>query len=141
MNRSIFTFAFALSLLVGCDATSPAVTPTSTPPDAAAATPVVLQLNWVHTIEFAGYYLADRNGYYRDAGIALEMREATFDDDGNLTNHIEEVASGRADFGMTGSDVLLRARAAGTRVVALATIYQRLPNILITMPDSGIIRP
>jgi ABC-type nitrate/sulfonate/bicarbonate transport system substrate-binding protein len=132
-------FALALCLLLtACDAASTTPTPT---PEAASLTPVSVQFNWVHTIEYAGFQIAEREGYYREAGLAVEMREATFDADGNLTDHIDEVASGRADFGITGSDVLLKARAEGVPVVAIATVYQRLPNILIALKESGIARP
>jgi ABC-type nitrate/sulfonate/bicarbonate transport system substrate-binding protein len=30
---------------------------------------VVLQLRWIHQFQFAGYYAALHQGYYRDAGL------------------------------------------------------------------------
>ena len=36
---------------------------------------VVLQLKWRHQFQFAGYYAAVTQGYYRDAGFDVELRE------------------------------------------------------------------
>ncbi|NLF21642.1 MAG: ABC transporter substrate-binding protein, partial [Lentisphaerae bacterium] len=36
---------------------------------------VVLQLPWSHRMQFAGYYLAQAKGYYREAGLDVEIRE------------------------------------------------------------------
>jgi len=49
------------------------------------------------------------------------------------------VVFGRADFGITRSDVLLE-RMLGLPVVALAAIYQRSPFVLITTTASGVRR-
>ncbi|MCE9580464.1 MAG: ABC transporter substrate-binding protein, partial [Deltaproteobacteria bacterium] len=35
----------------------------------AASEHVVLQLKWRHQFQFAGYYAAQLQGYYRDAGL------------------------------------------------------------------------
>ena len=37
---------------------------------------VVLQLKWQHQFQFAGYYAAQEQGYYREAGLEVEIREA-----------------------------------------------------------------
>jgi NitT/TauT family transport system substrate-binding protein len=124
-----------LALMVSACGGSPA--PTNTP----TITPISVQFSWVHTIEYAGFYLAQQDGAYAAENLSVEFRPATFDADGNLTDTMDEVVSGRADFGTIGSDVLMRARQAGQPVVAVAAIYQRLPLLLITMPDSGITRP
>jgi NitT/TauT family transport system substrate-binding protein len=129
------------SALSACGTLNSAPTSTPPPPTPAALTPVNVQFNWVHTIEYTGFHVADRNGYYQEAGLEVEMHEATFDEAGNLTDHIEEVVSGRADFGITGSDALLQARRDGKPIVAIATVYQRLPNILISLEESDIQRP
>jgi ABC-type nitrate/sulfonate/bicarbonate transport system substrate-binding protein len=36
---------------------------------------VVLQLNWKHQFQFAGYYGAVVRGYYREAGFAVAISE------------------------------------------------------------------
>ncbi len=40
---------------------------------AMAAEQVVLQLKWVTQAQFAGYYVAQENGYYKDAGLDVTI--------------------------------------------------------------------
>ena len=37
--------------------------------------PVSLQLIWKHQFQFAGYYMAQQKGFYKDAGIDLTIHE------------------------------------------------------------------
>jgi PAS domain S-box-containing protein len=85
---------------------------------------VVLQLKWHHQFQFAGYYAADAKGFYEDAGFQVEFRE------GENVDTVDEVLSGRADFGIALSDLVLR-YAGGEPVVALATVYQHSPLVLL----------
>ena len=87
---------------------------------------VTLQLKWQHSFQYAGYYVAKEQGYYRDAGLDVEIREA-----GPGIDAVEEVVAGRADFGV-GSSSLLLAHKAGKPVVALAVIQQHSPYVMIT---------
>jgi PAS domain S-box-containing protein len=86
---------------------------------------VVLQLKWHHQFQFAGYYAAIERGYYREAGLEVELREATPGRD-----HMDAVLSGEAQYGVGNSDVLLT-RAAGHPVVVLAPIFQHSPLALV----------
>ncbi|GLH73514.1 diguanylate cyclase [Geothrix limicola] len=100
----------------------------------AAAPPdkVTLQLNWRHQFQFAGYYAAEAQGYFREAGLEVEIRDA----DPNL-DAIREVVEGHAQYGVGNSSLLL-ARQAGQPVVTLAAIFQHSPFLLIARADSGI---
>jgi len=91
--------------------------------------PVKLQLKWTHAFQFAGYYMAAHNGYYRDAGLAVEIIEG-----GPNLDVTEEVLSGRADFGVGTSGLLLE-HAAGKPVRVLGVIYQHSPAALIMRAD------
>jgi ABC-type nitrate/sulfonate/bicarbonate transport system substrate-binding protein len=93
---------------------------------------VSLQLKWKHQFQFAGYYAALEEGYYREAGLDVEIREAP--DTGDVP---EIVARGGADYGIATSDLVV-ARAAGLPVVALAPIFQHSPNALIVTASSGV---
>jgi ABC-type nitrate/sulfonate/bicarbonate transport system substrate-binding protein len=42
---------------------------------AAALDAVSLQLKWKHQFQFAGYYQALEQGFYRDAGLDVTIRE------------------------------------------------------------------
>jgi len=101
-------------------------------PCACALDHVVLQLKWHHQFQFAGYYAAVEQGYYREAGLDVELREAQPEED-----PIQEVLQGRANFGVGTSDLVLL-RAQGKPVVVLAVIYQHSPFVLLTPASSGI---
>ena len=92
---------------------------------ARALEPVTLQLKWTHAFQFAGYYAAVEQGYYRDVGLDVRLLEATPGID-----PLDSVLSGRAQFGVGNSNLLL-ARHAGKPVVVLAAVFQHSPLVLI----------
>ena len=96
---------------------------------------ITLQLKWSHQFQFAGYYAAIEKGYYRDAGLEVDLKEGK-----PGVNIAEEVVSGRADFGVDMPGLLLE-RQKGLPIVILATIFQHSPEILIARKDSGIESP
>lgn len=93
---------------------------------------VRLQLKWKHQFQFAGYYAAIEQGYYREAGLDVELVEAESERD-----PAQAVLDGRAEFGVGNSDLLLL-RAAGKPVVVLAAIFQHSPLLLVTRAASGV---
>lgn len=99
---------------------------------AGAETAVTLQLRWHHAFQFAGYYAAEAQGYYREAGLAVRIVEA-----GPGTDVVGEVLAGRADFGV-GTNALLIDRLAGRPVVVVATIFQHSPLILIVRRETQL---
>jgi len=102
------------------------------PLPAGALEKVVLQLKWHHQFQFAGYYAAAAKGYYREAGLDVRIVEA-----GPAIDPVAEVVSGRAQYGVSNSALIL-ARARSEPVVALAVIFQHSPFILVARADAGI---
>jgi ABC-type nitrate/sulfonate/bicarbonate transport system substrate-binding protein len=68
---------------------------------ATALDQVSMQLKWKHQFQFAGYYAALAQGFYRDAGLEVTIREG-----GPGIDVAESVASGKADFGVCSASVL-----------------------------------
>lgn len=93
---------------------------------------VRLQLKWKHQFQFAGYYAAIEQGYYKAAGLNVQLLEAQ----PNQTP-FDAVFSGKAEFGTCTTDIL-GARSEGYKPVVLADIFQHSPHIIIAMEDSGI---
>jgi len=93
---------------------------------------VTLQLKWKHQFQFAGYYAAIQQGYYREAGINVNLIEAV-----ESQNPSEAVFDGRAEFGVSTSDILIM-RSQGKKAVVLANIFQHSPQILLAAKKSGI---
>ncbi len=97
---------------------------------ACATETVTLQLKWLHQFQFAGYYAAKALGYYRDAGLEVNIIEAI-----PGKSPIDAVVEGKAEYGVDVTRLLL-ARAEGKPVVALGVIFQHSPYILVTRQDS-----
>jgi ABC-type nitrate/sulfonate/bicarbonate transport system substrate-binding protein/signal transduction histidine kinase len=86
---------------------------------------VTLQLKWLHCFQFAGYYAALEQGYYRDAGLEVTINEGKPEQ-----NLIDKVLRGETEFGVGTSDLLLL-RAKQEKVVVLAVIFQHSPIALM----------
>ena len=86
---------------------------------------VTLQLKWLHQIQFAGYYAAQEMGFYREAGLEVDIREALPGSD-----PISLVLQGQAQYGVGTSSLLLR-RKQGAPVVVLGVIFQHSPLVFL----------
>lgn len=93
---------------------------------------VRLQLKWTHQFQFAGYYAAKEKGYYGEEGLDVEIMELR-----NNENPVDVVLSGRADFGIGSSDLVIE-RAQGKKIVLLASIFQHSPYIFISKKNNGV---
>lgn len=93
---------------------------------------VVVQLDWKHQYEFAAFYAAKQQGYYQQAGLSVDIREG-----GPVIDSTAEVVSGRADFGVNTSGLLVD-RARGQPVVALAALMQHSPVSLLALRREGL---
>jgi ABC-type nitrate/sulfonate/bicarbonate transport system substrate-binding protein len=67
----------------------------------AALDRVSIQLKWKHQFQFAGYFAALEQGFYRDAGLDVTIREG-----GPGIDVAETVANGKADFDVCNASVL-----------------------------------
>ena len=97
----------------------------------AAQETVRLQLKWQHQFQFAGYYAAKEKGYYRQAGLEVEIIPAQPGED-----HVQAVLQGRAEFGVGATDLLLQ-REQGAPLVVLAVIFQHSPLAIMTLKTGG----
>lgn len=91
---------------------------------------VTLQLRWHHQFQFAGYYAAKQQGYYRDAGYDVTILSGSA-----KRQPVTEILAGRADFAVGNSEVLL-SRLKGQPLVILSAIFQHSPSVLLTVGDS-----
>jgi len=129
MKKTIFGLITAFFLLF-CTS-SLAVIPAAEQP----LETVALQLKWFHQFQFAGYYAAVEQGYYAEEGLQVEIRERSPSQD-----YIEEVATGRAEYGIGDSGIIAQ-YANGSPIVALAAIFQHDALVLFSKQSSGIISP
>ena len=88
----------------------------------------ILQLEWKHQFEFAGFYTAIEKGYYKDIGIDLEIKE--FEESINIS---EDVINGKATYGISSSALILE-RLKNKPVVLIASYFKQNALILVTKP-------
>src|SRR5438477_2394654 len=87
-----------------------------------AAEAVVLQLRGPPQFEFAGYYAALWQGFYAEAGLTVDIQPGAPRGQ-TPTDTVRELAEGRAQFGVGGAELAIRA-AQGMPLLLLAPIFQ-----------------
>src|SRR5258706_9508325 len=115
---------------------APAAAPTAAP--AASGTPdkVTLQLKWVTQAQFAGYYAALEQGFYKDENLDVTLRP------GGPDIAPEQVVAGKqAEFGIDWLANLLSVREQGTPLVNIAQVYTNAGMREISWKESNINSP
>jgi len=128
------TAAIGLALLALMTACSPsAPSPSGSPGGSAAATTALtVGLGYVPNVQFAQFYLAQRAGYYRDAGLSVTF-ENKIDPD-----LIRLVGLGSVDIGIADGTSVIPAVSQGIPIKYVATIYAKFPNVVYAKASSGI---
>jgi signal transduction histidine kinase len=96
---------------------------------------VILTLKWKHQFQFAGYYAALEKGFYAEAGIDVELREAD-----PAKSGIQQVLDGEANFGIANVE-LVNYFLQGEPIVLLASIFQHSPAVILVKESSNIFNP
>ena len=96
---------------------------------------VRLQLKWRHQFQFAGYYAAVEKGYFREAGLTVELMPGTPE-----ANPSGSLLSGQAEYAVMSPAVLLE-RQLGKPLMVLGAIFQHSANIILTRKDAGLFTP
>jgi ABC-type nitrate/sulfonate/bicarbonate transport system substrate-binding protein len=99
----------------------------------AASTNVSIALNWITNVEFAGIWMAEKHGWWTQAGLHVTTRGYDFTNDPVLL-----VGAGKYMFGFQDGASLDIARARGVPVKAIWASDQKSPFAFITMPNSHI---
>jgi PAS domain S-box-containing protein len=97
---------------------------------------VRLQLKWYHQFQFAGYYAAQAKGFYHDEGLDVELIEGSKD-----ISPYKVVLDQKADFGVQDGGDLVYRRLNGEPLIAVATIFQHSPQVLLSKKSCGIRHP
>ena len=95
-----------------------------------------LRLKWVCQAQFAGYYSALKEGYYKDVGLSV-----TIDPAGPNISPIQAVTSGVNDFGRAGAEQIITAIDNKVPIVAIAVIYRETPEALVSKKELNIKAP
>jgi NitT/TauT family transport system substrate-binding protein len=110
--------------------------PVSQAPASVAPAPatVRLQLQWNPQAQFAGYFAADKQGYYAAEGLTVQML------DGGATVVPQQVGSAPdgPEFTISWVPKVLEAREAGSDLVDIAQVFQRSGTLSVTWKDTGL---
>jgi NitT/TauT family transport system substrate-binding protein len=96
-------------------------------------TKLTFQLKWVTQAQFAGYYAAEAKGFYKKAGLDVNIRVG-----GPDIIPEQVVAGGQAQLGLDWLPSLMSARDQGTKLVNIAQVFTRSGMTEITWKSSGI---
>ena len=102
----------------------------------ASAESVSLQLKWVTQAQFAGFYVAQAKGYYKDAGLDVTIKPG-----GPDIAPEQVIAGGGADVIVDWMPAALAAREKGVPLVNIAQQFKRSGMELTCRADTGIKSP
>lgn len=129
-RRRVQTLAVivAVGLVVAACALNATPTPSARPK-------LTVGLGFIPSVQFAPFYLADRSGYYRDAGIDVTFQNRIDPDLVTL------VGQGAIDVGLADGTSVIPAVSQDIPIRYLATVYAQYPSIVFAKTSSGISDP
>ena len=128
-RRRWYMAGAALVAVVGLATSGLAVAGSSSP----QLTKVTIQLKWVTQAQFAGYYAAKAKGYYKDAGLDVNLKIG-----GPTIVNEQTVLSKQAEFGVNWFPSLLANRDQNNDLVNIAQVYTRSGTTEVTWKKDGI---
>ena len=88
---------------------------------------VSILLDWKYQFEFAGYIAAKEKGFYKEAGVDVDLVEY------NHNDIVKDVLSGKYNFGIYDNH-LVDEKIKGKAVKLVASIFKRSALVLVTQP-------
>lgn len=118
--------------LAGCSSSAGGAT-ASASGSGGALTKVKLQLQWVTQAQFAGYYAALKQGYYKDEGLDVEIVEGGVD-----IVPQTQLADGAVDYAIAWVPKALASREQGAGITDVAQVFQRSGTLQVSLKDKNI---
>ncbi|HTJ78463.1 MAG TPA: ABC transporter substrate-binding protein [Rariglobus sp.] len=120
----LFPFVFVFS---GCGKKSVSDNSSSAP------FKITVQLDWVAEPEHGGFYQAQAKGYFKDAGLDVEIIPG-----GPNAFVMQKLATGKADIGQGDSTNTLLAIAQGVPVIQIGAVFQNDPSVLMLHQENPV---
>ena len=99
-------------------------------------TKIKLQLQWSAQAQFAGYYAAVDQNYYKDAGLDVEIVEG-----GTDIVPQDALSAGDVDYAISWVPKVLGSIEKGAKITDVAQIFERSATTQISMKDKNITEP
>ena len=96
-------------------------------------TKVKLQLQWFTQAQFAGYFAAVQQGYYKDAGLDVQILEG-----GTDIVPQTQLAQGHADYAIAWVPKALQSREQGAAITDVGQVFQRSGTLQVSFKDKSI---
>jgi NitT/TauT family transport system substrate-binding protein len=111
----------------------------SQPPasSSAAAATVRLQLQWAPQAQFAGYFAAEKQGYFKAENLTVTVVPGGPD----VVPQVEGSKTDGPEFTISWVPKVLEAREGGSDLVDIAQIFQRSGTLSVTWKDKNIADP
>lgn len=128
---------FISMFIAGCDQQAPSATPAPiTDSKVSPEQKVSTRLKWLPGATYIGTLVAKEAGYFKKQGLDVEILPGGFEAD-----PIKLVAAGSNDFGITGAEQLLQARANGVPIVAVFMELRYSPAGWMSLKTANINTP
>ncbi|WP_422072428.1 ABC transporter substrate-binding protein [Tranquillimonas rosea] len=106
---------------------------TGLPASAANLQPVTFQLSWLHSVQFGGSYIAQRKGYWEEAGLDVSLSQ------GGPNAPVEPpVVSGTALAGISAADYTAAAVAQGAPFKIILVAMQKNPFAIASLSENPV---
>jgi NitT/TauT family transport system substrate-binding protein len=125
--RTVRSVVVSLAVVLAVGGCAQAATPTPS-----GRMKLTVGLGFIPSVQFAPFYLADRAGYYRDAGLDVTFQNRIDPDLVTL------VGQGAIDVGLADGTSVIPAVSQGIPIRYLATVYATYPSIVFAKATSGI---
>ena len=132
-KKLLFTFFGLLAAVLSLAACGNQAT--SQPDETAALTQIRLPMGYIANVQYAPYYAAVEQGFFREEGLEIEF-DYSFETDG-----VALVAANELPFALASGEQVLLAREQGLPVVFIASWYKDYPIGMVSKAEQGITHP
>jgi NitT/TauT family transport system substrate-binding protein len=123
----------AIAACGGSDNTSSSTTSSAAAATGGKLTKVKLQLQWFTQAQFGGYFAAVQQGFYKDAGLDVQIIEGGTDIVPQTV-----LAQGHADYAIAWVPKALQSREQGAGITDVGQVFQRSGTLQVSFKDKNI---
>ncbi|GLW21320.1 ABC transporter substrate-binding protein [Microbispora triticiradicis] len=92
------------------------------------------QLSWLKTVTFAGFYIAEEQGYFKEEGLSAPLLAGG----PNIPDAVSVVTAGGADVALVDFGALIKARESEADLVAIGAVFQESPGGFVSLASNPV---